>query len=83
MTHDRRNELGQPIGFPVPDWTQRPRPLRTVMEGRDVAVEPSSPRLTVQVVVPKPPVTFMYSSSILIRNGLSGKPDADATDRVV
>ena len=43
MTQDRRNELGQPIGFPVPDWTQRPRPLRTVMEGRDVAVEPIDP----------------------------------------
>src|SRR5688572_18181047 len=43
MTQDRRNELGQPIGFPVPDWTQRPRPPRIVMEGGHVAVEPIDP----------------------------------------
>jgi RimJ/RimL family protein N-acetyltransferase len=43
MTQDRRNEFGQPIGFPVPDWTQRPRPPRTPVEGRFAAIEPIDP----------------------------------------
>lgn len=37
---DRRNEFGQPIGFPVPDWTPRPLPPRTPMTGRWCRVEP-------------------------------------------
>ncbi len=37
---DHRNELGQPIGFPVPDWTARPRPPREAMDGRYVRLEP-------------------------------------------
>jgi RimJ/RimL family protein N-acetyltransferase len=36
------NELGQPIGFPVPGWTARRRPPREVMEGRYVRLEPVS-----------------------------------------
>jgi RimJ/RimL family protein N-acetyltransferase len=36
----RRNSFGQPIGEPVADWTARPRPPRTAMEGRFVRVEP-------------------------------------------
>ena len=39
--------------------------------------------MTVQVVVPKPPVTFISSSSILIRNPLAGNPVAEATLIVV
>lgn len=35
-----RNHLGQPIGFPVPGWTARPRPPRTAMAGRFCRVEP-------------------------------------------
>ncbi|MFO1036576.1 MAG: GNAT family protein [Geminicoccaceae bacterium] len=31
---NRTNDLGQPIGWPVPDWTARPRPPRTPLEGR-------------------------------------------------
>ena len=38
------------------------------------AVDALAPRTTVQVVVPKPPVTVMYSSSILMLNWLLGKP---------
>ena len=34
-----QNDLGQPIGFPVPDWTPRPVPPRTPMEGRFARVE--------------------------------------------
>src|SRR6516165_2714426 len=34
------NHLGQPIGFPLPEWTARPRPPRTAMEGRYCTVEP-------------------------------------------
>ena len=34
------NELGQPIGFPMPGWTERPRPPRTPMTGRLCTVEP-------------------------------------------
>lgn len=39
----RSNTLGQPIGFPVPDWTPRPRPPRTPMIGRFCRVEPLEP----------------------------------------
>jgi RimJ/RimL family protein N-acetyltransferase len=34
------NHLGQPIGFPLPNWAARPRPQRTPMEGRYCTVEP-------------------------------------------
>ena len=40
---DYRNELGQPIGFPLPGWTARPRPPRSVMTGRYCRVEPIDP----------------------------------------
>jgi RimJ/RimL family protein N-acetyltransferase len=36
----RRNALGQPIGAPVPDWTPRPEPPRTPMQGRLARLEP-------------------------------------------
>lgn len=34
------NPLGQPVGFPLPDWTPRPLPPRTPMTGRFCRVEP-------------------------------------------
>jgi len=37
------NQLGQPIGFPLPHWTARPRPPRTAMEGRFCTVAPIDP----------------------------------------
>ena len=37
------NQLGQPIGFPLPQWTPRPRPPRSAMEGRFCNVEPIEP----------------------------------------
>ena len=37
------NELGQPIGFPLPHWTACPRPPRSAMEGRFCIVEPVDP----------------------------------------
>jgi RimJ/RimL family protein N-acetyltransferase len=37
---DYRNHLGQPIGFPVPGWTARPHPSRSVMTGRFCRLEP-------------------------------------------
>ena len=43
MTSQRTNELGQPIGTALPDWTPRPRPPRTPMEGRFCRVEPLDP----------------------------------------
>jgi RimJ/RimL family protein N-acetyltransferase len=33
------NRLGQPIGFPLPGWTARPRPPRTAMVGHFCTVE--------------------------------------------
>ena len=39
----RRNHLGQPVGFPVADWTPRPAPPRTPMIGRLARVEPLDP----------------------------------------
>ena len=37
------NELGQPVGFPVPGWKEPPRPPRTAMAGRYCRVEPLDP----------------------------------------
>jgi len=37
---DHVNHLGQPIGFPLPGWSVRPRPPRTTMEGRVCRIEP-------------------------------------------
>jgi RimJ/RimL family protein N-acetyltransferase len=37
------NDLGQPVGWPVPDWTPRGTPARTAMEGRFCRLEPLDP----------------------------------------
>jgi RimJ/RimL family protein N-acetyltransferase len=37
------NELGQPIGFPVPDWRPPQAPPRSAMTGRYCRVEPLEP----------------------------------------
>ena len=37
-----QNELGQPIGFPVPEWTACPRPPREAITGRFCRIEPIS-----------------------------------------
>ena len=42
-----------------------------------------APRVTVHVVVPKPPVTVRYSLSILMLKVVVGKPVAEATVMVV
>ena len=47
------------------------------------AAEPLTPRTTVQVVVPKPAVTVMYSLSIRMLNWVVGKPAAELTLTVV
>lgn len=39
----RINDLGQPIGWAVADWTPCPRPPRTPMEGGTVRLEPLDP----------------------------------------
>jgi len=39
------NQFGQTIGPSLPDWTQRPRPPRTVLEGHYCRVEPLDPAL--------------------------------------
>jgi RimJ/RimL family protein N-acetyltransferase len=38
-----QNELGQPIGFPLPSWQPRQRPPRTAMEGHWCRIEPLDP----------------------------------------
>ncbi len=40
---DHQNALGQPIGFPLPGWTARPRPPRSTMTGHFCRVEPIDP----------------------------------------
>jgi RimJ/RimL family protein N-acetyltransferase len=40
---ERVNELGQPIGFPLPGWTARPRPPATPMEDRYCRIERLDP----------------------------------------
>src|SRR5438105_3955940 len=37
---DFKNQFGQPIGFPLANWTPRQRPPRTAMAGRYCRVEP-------------------------------------------
>lgn len=37
------NALGQPIGFPLPDWKAAPRPPRATLTGRYCRVEPLDP----------------------------------------
>ena len=39
------NEFGQPIGFPLPDWTQPPHPAREPMVGRYCRLEPLQPAI--------------------------------------
>jgi RimJ/RimL family protein N-acetyltransferase len=41
--NDTVNNLGQPIGFPVPGWSQRPLPPRTPMQGRFCRIESLEP----------------------------------------
>ncbi len=43
MSELRRNEFGQPIGVPLPEWSPRPLPPRTPIEGRFCRVEPLDP----------------------------------------
>jgi RimJ/RimL family protein N-acetyltransferase len=38
-----RNELGQPVGFPVPDWRRPPLPARLTLTGRFCRLEPIDP----------------------------------------
>src|SRR5688572_29501267 len=39
------NLLGQPIGFPVPNWQSPAAPSREPMEGRFCRIEPLNPHL--------------------------------------
>jgi RimJ/RimL family protein N-acetyltransferase len=39
----KTNLHGQPVGKDLPDWTPRPRPSRTVLEGRFCRLEPLDP----------------------------------------
>ena len=41
--HQHRSPQGQPIGFPLPDWTPRPHPTCTPLRGRFCRVEPLDP----------------------------------------
>jgi RimJ/RimL family protein N-acetyltransferase len=43
MSEQRKNEFGQPIGMPLPNWSPRPLPPRTPIEGRFCRVEPLDP----------------------------------------
>jgi RimJ/RimL family protein N-acetyltransferase len=40
VSEQHRNELGQPIGAPLPEWSARPFPPRDPIEGRFCRVEP-------------------------------------------
>ena len=40
QTPRHQNPLGQPIGFPLPQWTPAPRPPRVPLNGRYCRVEP-------------------------------------------
>ena len=40
MPPERHNELGQVVGFPLPDWRPPPLPPHAVIEGRWAKLEP-------------------------------------------
>ena len=40
MTHEHIDSYGQPIGFPLPDWTPPPPPPRETLTGQYCRVEP-------------------------------------------
>jgi RimJ/RimL family protein N-acetyltransferase len=56
------NDLGQPIGFPVPNWTPRAQPPRTPMEGRFCRVE---------VLDPERHATEIYEANTADKDGRS------------
>ncbi|RAU22274.1 GNAT family N-acetyltransferase [Paramagnetospirillum kuznetsovii] len=37
---DLTNRFGQPVGVPIPDWTTRPKPGRTTVQGQFCRLEP-------------------------------------------
>ena len=41
---EHKNGLGQPIGAPVPTWTERRKPPRTAVRGHYASVEPLDPK---------------------------------------
>jgi RimJ/RimL family protein N-acetyltransferase len=41
--NERRNDLGQPIGFALPDWRPVPLPPRSPLAGRHCRIEPIDP----------------------------------------
>lgn len=43
--NDHRNDLGQPVGFPVPHWRACPRPPRSSMVGSHCRLDPLDPDL--------------------------------------
>jgi RimJ/RimL family protein N-acetyltransferase len=43
VSEHRQNEFGQPIGAPLPNWSPRPSPPRTPIEGRFCRIEPLDP----------------------------------------
>ena len=43
MSEQRKNELGQPIGAALPNWSPRPSPPHTPIKGRFCRVEPLEP----------------------------------------
>ncbi|HUC71757.1 MAG TPA: GNAT family protein [Stellaceae bacterium] len=40
---EHRNAFGQPVGAPLPEWSMRPLPPRTAIDGRFCRVEPLDP----------------------------------------
>jgi RimJ/RimL family protein N-acetyltransferase len=56
------NDLGQPIGFPVPNWTPRALPPRTPMEGRFCRIE---------VLDPEKHAAEIYDANVEDRDGRS------------
>ncbi len=46
MTTPHTNALGQPIGWPLPEWTPPPRPPRAAIDGRFCRVEPMEERFS-------------------------------------
>jgi RimJ/RimL family protein N-acetyltransferase len=73
------NDLGQPVGEPLPGWTPPPRPPRTAMEGRYCRLEPVDPEIHAEVLFAEFALDSEGRNWTYLPYGPFGNPDAYRT----